>query len=263
MIEDPRPETWEELQNGVCRLFNEIGLDAEVGKVLSTPRGKVEIDVYAVDENSVDKIRYLVECKNWLTAVPQSVVHSFTTVVHEVGGNIGYIISQKGLQAGAIDYTKNTNIIGLTYDEFQRRYFPVWYERHFVPQVGDVVDALSQYVEPINSRRERHLEQIPNDKQKEFRLLRDRYFAFGISMAFFEFPRYSPHFAVAVPGDIENLRGKLAELGEEFNFKSQYFRDLLIEIRQKVTSVTEKFNKVFGGNIFAEPGVEADRLRAG
>ncbi len=108
-------------------MFNEIGLNAEVGKVLPTPRGKVEIDVYAVDENSVDKIRYIAECKNWLTAIPQSVVPSFTSVMHEVGGNIGHIISRKGLQAGAIEYTKNTNIVGLTYEGFQRRYFSVWY----------------------------------------------------------------------------------------------------------------------------------------
>lgn len=250
MIENPYPDTWQDLQDGVCRLFNEIGLSAEVGKVFTTPRGKVEIDVYAVDENSVDKIRYIVECKNWLTAVPQSVVHSFTTVMHEVGGNIGYIISQKGLQAGAIEYTKNTNIVGLTYEGFQRRYFSVWYERFFVPQIGNIVDALTQYVEPINSRRERHLDQLDENKQKEFHILLERYFDFGISMAFFEFPRYSPQFAIAVPEDIEKAKSKLAELGDEFSFTSLYFRDFLAELRRKVSDVTEKFNNVFGANIF-------------
>lgn len=251
MIENPYLHTWQELQDGVCLLLNEIGLNAEVNKVLTTPRGKIEIDVYAVDENSVDKIRYIIECKNWLTAIPQSVVHSFTTVMHEAGGNIGYIISQKGLQAGAIEYTKNTNIVGLTYEEFQRRYFAVWYQKFFVPQVGDIVDALTQYVEPINSLRSRRLDELDENKQKGFHILLKRYFDFGISMAFFEFPRYSPQFAIAVPEDIEKAKSKLAELGEEFRFTSVYFRDFLAELRRKVFDVTEKFNDVFGTNIFA------------
>jgi restriction system protein len=250
MIENPYPHTWQELQDGVCRLFNEIGLNAEVSKVLPTPRGKTEIDVYAVDENSVDRIRYIVECKNWLTAIPQSVVHGFTTVMHEVGGNIGYIISQKGLQ-GAIEYTRNTNIVGLTYEEFQRRYFSAWYQRFFVPQVGDIVDALTQYVEPINSRRSRYLDELDDNKQKEFQILLKRYFDFGISMAFFEFSRYSPQFTIAIPEDIEKAKSKLAELGDEFSFTSVYFRDFLAELRKKVFDITEKFNDIFGKNIFA------------
>ena len=80
MIENLYPSTWQDLQNGVCQIFNEIGLNAEVGKVIATPRGNVEIDVYAVDENSVDKIKYIVECKNWATTIPQTIVHAFTTV---------------------------------------------------------------------------------------------------------------------------------------------------------------------------------------
>ncbi|HNZ64270.1 MAG TPA: restriction endonuclease [Smithella sp.] len=251
MIENPYPESWKDLQNGVCRLLREIGLQAEIAKTLQTPRGRVEIDVYAVDEKSVDKIRYLVECKNWHSSIPQSVVHSFTTVMHEVGGNIGYIISQEGLQSGAVEYTKSTNIIGLTYEEFQRRYFAVWYERYFVTQVGDIVDALNQYVEPINSRREDRLSQLPEEKQKEFSSLLERYFAFGISVSFFEYPRYSPLLAVSVPENITDIKDKFAQLGEEFRFESNYFRDFLAELTQKVNIVTEKFNDVFGTNIFA------------
>lgn len=63
MIENPDPSNWQSLQEGVCSIFNEIGLEAEIGKRIETPRGTVEIDVYAVDQNSVDKIKYIVECK--------------------------------------------------------------------------------------------------------------------------------------------------------------------------------------------------------
>jgi len=39
MIENPNPINWQDLQEGVCRIFNEIGLNAEIGKTFKTPRG--------------------------------------------------------------------------------------------------------------------------------------------------------------------------------------------------------------------------------
>lgn len=245
MIENPYPETWQDLQNGVCKILNEIGLSAEVCKLISTPRGNVEIDVYAVDGNSVDKIKYLVECKNWSVNIPQTVIHAFTTIMHETGGNIGYIISKKEMQAGAIEYTKNTNITGMSYEEFQRKYFSVWFDKWFVGRIGDTVDALTQYVEPFNSRRDRKVSQLSLSKQKQYSALVDKYFEFGISMAFFEFPRYSPKFKVSTPEGIEELKVKLSALGDEFIFNSLYFREFLGEIIAKVNEVTGQFHEVF------------------
>lgn len=115
MIDDPLPTNWKDLQNGVQRIFRNVGLYAEVEANVETPRGSVNVDVLAIDPKSVDKIRYIVECKNWSNSVPQSVVHSFTTVMHETGANIGFIISKHGLQQGAKQYTQNTNITGMTY----------------------------------------------------------------------------------------------------------------------------------------------------
>lgn len=251
MIENPYPHTWQDLQNGVCQIFNEIGLASEVGKVVTTPRGKVELDVFAIDEKSVDKIKYIVECKNWSTSIPQSVVHAFTTVMHEVGGNIGYIISKEGMQAGAVEYTKNTNIMGLSYKEFQRKYFSVWFERWFVTQISDAVNALCQYVEPINILRERQLEKLKIEKRKAFSRLLKRYYRFGLLISYFEFPDYSLGFAVPTPDNIEDLKNKFAKLGEEFVFNSNYFRDFSFEIKAKVSEITEKFHEIFGENIFA------------
>ena len=131
MIDDPYPESWQDLQTGVKRLFRNVGLAADVEVDLQTPRGTVNVDVCAVDRRSLDKIKYIVECKNWNTTVPQSVVHAFTTVMHETGANIGFIVSKYGLQSGAKQYTRNTNITGLTYLELQQRYFEAWWRRFF------------------------------------------------------------------------------------------------------------------------------------
>jgi len=252
LIEDPNPDDWKDLQAGVARIFQGIGLLAEVDRVVQTPRGKVELDVYAVDEQSVDRICYIVECKNWNSMVPQAVVHSFTTVMHEVGGNIGFIVTKKGLQSGAIEYTRNTNVNGMTYQQFQERYFRVWHERWFVPRVGDVVDPLTQYVEPFNSFRDRKIDALSKDNRERCIALLNQYVEFGVAMAFFEFPRYSHHFDMQTPEDIDKVKATIQKtLGGQVILQAKYMRDLLSEIIDLVGNVTQKFNDVFGENIFA------------
>ena len=57
MIDDPLPTNWKDLQNGVQRIFRNVGLYAEVEANVETPRGSVNVDVLAIDPKSVDKIR--------------------------------------------------------------------------------------------------------------------------------------------------------------------------------------------------------------
>src|SRR5436190_13662071 len=117
------PSDWKDLQDKVCSILNQVGFLAETSKTCETPRGQVELDVYAVDPNSIDKITYVLECKNWETRVSQTIIHAFTTVMHETGAHIGYIISKAGFQSGAYDYITNTNISVFMFSEFQNKYF--------------------------------------------------------------------------------------------------------------------------------------------
>lgn len=117
------PKNWKDLQIKVNYILSCVGLVSEIEKSINTPRGSVAIDVFAYDPNSLDKIRYIIECKNWNKKVPQNVIHSFTTVMQETGANIGYIISKKGFQNGAKEYINYTNIRLFSYDEFQNHYF--------------------------------------------------------------------------------------------------------------------------------------------
>jgi restriction system protein len=251
MIEEPLPNDWRQLQTGVCRLLNEVGLSAELEKKLQTARGEVEIDVKR-NKNSVDRIRYLVECKNWSAAIPQTVVHAFTTVMHETGGNVGFIVSREGLQAGGRQYLRNTNIVGLTYLELQERYLERWWAKYFAPTVGSAALSLLEYVEPINSLRERMNLELPSEKREEVRRLQKKYTLFGMVMAFFEFPRYSDRFNIPAPENISAFKTKLIEqLGDEFVFSSEYYRDLAHELSAKTRGVTDEFHEVFGRNIFS------------
>ncbi|MGN6260276.1 MAG: restriction endonuclease [Ralstonia sp.] len=254
MIDDPLPAHWQELQNGVCRLFSEVGLTAGVEVPLRTPRGIVTVDVHAIDEGSVDRIQYIAECKNWAHPVPQQVVMSFTTVMHETGANIGFVVTRVGMQSGAEGYLRNTNIVGLTYAELQARYLPLWLKRHFEPEVHIAVDALHQYVEPFNEYRDRLIESLSVAGQERYRQLRDRYTGFAISVLMLD-TRYfrtpdmpSGHF---VHHDLQTVKRQLTEQTEgEICFVATTYRSLLVEICQKVAEIESQFNDLFGRNIF-------------
>jgi len=253
MIDNPIPSTWQDLQINVNRILNEIGLQSEIGKVVETPRGNVEIDVYAIDTNSVDQIKYIVECKNWKAKIPQSVVHAFTTVMHETGGNIGFIISQTGFQTGAEGYTKNTNIKGLTYLEFQKRYFNIWFQNYFAVKIGEFSDDLIQYTEPINTRRSRKLSELTIERQLKFSKLFEKYYLFGVTMCMVGFPKLVKQ-AVNIddtPINISEFKNNIKKCGTEFDLESNDFRGILSELNDIVSNITEEFNDVFGENIFA------------
>lgn len=252
MIENPKPSDWKELQSGVCRILNEVGIAAETEKSVKTPRGKVEIDVYGIDENSVEKIKYIIECKNWTNTVPQTVVHSFTTVLHETGGHIGILISKEGFQEGALSYIKHTNIVALTYAEFQERYFKQWYSKYFCAKVLSAVDCLLQYVEPINSRRSRFLSQLDAIKKSEYEVLCNKYQIFTMVMAMLSMDKFASSHEPTALFDIEDFKSRLVNgFGDEFQYNALYYRDLVTEISSHAAEITEKFHTVFGRNIFA------------
>ncbi len=262
MIENPEPKEWKSLQAGVCRIFNEIGLHAEEDKLIITPRGSVTLDVFAVDPGSVDSIQYVVECKNWGNSIPQSVVHAFTTVMHEVGANIGYIISQKGMQKGAKDYLQNTNIKGLTYAEFQQHYLKIWVEQQFCSTIWNVADALIQYTEPINSRRERYRDSLTPELDEKFGRIYEKYYLFGMAMLMIASGAHKLSSSITGPPDIsvETLNKIVTEtLGEVYKIKTVYLREVLDQLVELIANITEEFNTIFGKNIFTQQKNRGDR----
>ncbi|MGM0988767.1 MAG: restriction endonuclease [Pseudomonadota bacterium] len=255
MIDDPYPERWQDLQSGVRRLFRNLGLDADVEVDLKTPRGSVNVDVLAVDRRSLDQIKYIVECKNWNSSVPQSVVHSFTTVMHETGANIGFIISKYGLESGAEQYTQNTNIVGLTYLELQQRYFEAWWRRYFCPRVGDAADRVLQYTEEFNRRRDEAYANLSDEQKKVFDRLRAQYTVHSWMLSMFNLETISPHLDTGrlldVPSDLDDFKREVLSLispGVEWHCSN--FRDLLDLILQFLHDLEEEFNELFGGYIF-------------
>ncbi|SQL23906.1 Restriction endonuclease [Morganella morganii] len=255
MIDDPLPIHWKDLQNGVQRIFRNVGLNAEVEVNVETPRGSVNVDVLAIDPRSVDKIRYIVECKNWCTSVPQTVVHSFTTVMHETGANIGFIISKHGFQDGAKRYTQSTNITGLTYLEFQQRYFEAWWKRYFCPLIGDAADKVHLYTEEFNHQRDRAYDDLTPQNKEKFDTLKRREGGSIMILSMFNYLSISKGLNTGtlldVPKCLDDFKFNiLSKITPHIQWHCDTFRDLLITILQYLADIKAEFESIFGTDIF-------------
>jgi hypothetical protein len=140
VITNRLPTDWRDLQNQVGQILEECGFDVEIERKTSMARGQADIDVYARETRNRRTYTVLCECKNWKTAIPQTVVHSFRNVVIETGANIGYVISSKGYQSGAFEAADLTNLKLLTWEQFHEEFQPDWLDYH--PFDGPVLPRL-------------------------------------------------------------------------------------------------------------------------
>jgi hypothetical protein len=98
-IFDHESADWRELQERVAQLFSEIGCDV-------IPRRT--------------QLLSICECKFWSKPVPQEVIHSFRTVLSDLGAHRGFIIARTGFQAGAREAVTKTNLDLLTFELIAR-----------------------------------------------------------------------------------------------------------------------------------------------
>ena len=126
MIFNSSPDTWQELEKLVCQAFCEMGYESYRNKPIKTVRGKVEIDVYAINKSTPIPTIILCECKYWNKPVEQGVIHSFRTICSDIGAHFGIIISKKGFQSGADKSRESTNIHLYDFAEFQSAFFDEW-----------------------------------------------------------------------------------------------------------------------------------------
>lgn len=183
-------------------------------------------------------------------------IHSFTTVMNETGANIGYIIAKSGFQKGAYDYIENTNIRILSFEEFQIKYSNKWGTVYCSDIIERASDSLVQYCSPISSRRQKHLDNLPLEARLEFYQLCETYIGFSavlLSVSAKHFKMFSSQFRGVV--QTNNLRD-LNELKQLLRntcrvaFAAQCYADLLIELQETIRTITNKFNKIFGKDIY-------------
>lgn len=246
------PSDWKDLQNKVCLLLLQSGFEAEIEKVVSTPRGEVEIDVFAIDPRSIDKIIYVVECKNWSKPVNQSVIHSFTTVMSETGSNIGYIVSKAGFQNGAVRYTNYTNIKLFSFIELQNHYYKSWMMNYFAPQLENYVERCNLYIEPCNCTRDRAVADLNEAKKKCYRSLVNKYGSFITTL---EMISVNINYLMKVQSEVDYTSIDWTKFFEECEKIELYFKgvplsDFLIKLKDVLNCITIQFDKLFNEDIF-------------
>lgn len=179
-----RPPNWRALQDKVRQIFSDMGYKATVGKKIGTARGRVEIDVFA-EKRADTKTTLLCECKHWRSRVPQSVVHSFLSVVQNYGANTGYIISRAGFNSGAYRAARFTNIHLLTWDQFRQTFEKQWL-KGISPRIRDDFALLMDCTEPIIATSAfKKAEKLSANRREKFKKLRDTFIELGLRVTMF------------------------------------------------------------------------------
>lgn len=221
MIFNSEPENWKDLQNKVSQVFREIGYNSEVEKEIETVRGKVVIDVFVKDATNKPDMIYLCECKYWNNSVPQNVVHAFQTVVTNTGANLGYIISKSGFQKGAYEAAKNSNVLLLSWNQFQELLFDKW--------KISMVEKLSKMNEPFVVFMD-HFSGPPRDKDDnaEFTQLLIKYQEFS-KVTSYSYMYLNKDKVISFPREIVDPRGNKNDLNKIIVTNYRDYFDILFE----------------------------------
>lgn len=248
------PPTWHALQESVAAILRESGVEAEVEKTIPTARGQVTVDVFAHDADATPSQTYFVECKQWRSRVPQTVIHAFQTVVGNAGANWGAIVSASGFQSGAISAAKYSNVRLLTWPGFQSLFAPKWFEIFFTKTVFDIVAPLIEYTEPINSRIFNKADALPQCDRNRFVELRRRHAGLaGLCTALSFLGLRAPTFVSRKhiePFDLP-LRNRLSSLATpevtplSSVLDAESYRTLIAELKTVVDAAVAEFDGVF------------------
>ncbi|MGU3377366.1 restriction endonuclease [Chryseobacterium sp. M5A1_1a] len=110
---------WYEYQEEVAVFFRNLGANVETNKRISGIRGTHDIDVYIEINVLGQKTIWIAECKLWKTAIPKDKILTLYQIVQDIGADKGLLFSESGFQSGAINSTKQTNILLISIDEMK------------------------------------------------------------------------------------------------------------------------------------------------
>lgn len=101
---------WKEYQEEAAEFFRSIGLKAETDVTLQGVRTKHDVDVYVQIDVAGFKVRWIVECKHWKSAVNKLHVMGLREIAADLGVDRGIILCESGFQSGAVEAAKLTNV---------------------------------------------------------------------------------------------------------------------------------------------------------
>lgn len=101
---------WFDYQEEAAALFRSMGLEAATNITIKGVRTSHDVDVVVKSHHSGFDVTWLVECKQWKSAVSKLHVLALREIVTDTGADRGILLCEAGFQSGAIEAANLTNI---------------------------------------------------------------------------------------------------------------------------------------------------------
>lgn len=238
IVHEP-PNSWQDLELIVAKILKQCGFNTERGKQITTVRGTVDIDVFAKDNSSTPSTVYLIECKYWNTDIPQTVIHSFRTVVNDYGSQHGLIIAKKGFQSGAYEATKNTNIHLLSWNEFLSLFENRWLKNR-IRSIHHKAKPMQIYIDPLDVSD--YLDRLSKDEILHYKRLCKEYMKDSIYSHKITYAEISS-ISLSYKEQIDNIIQTAQKHFDEVFFNS--YTDFFEYIEQKCVEGIQLFEELF------------------
>jgi hypothetical protein len=139
---------WRDLEKRVKSLFRNCGCRADKAVIQGPGEVKYEVDCLVTFKSLGLPTKWIVECKDWGSRVPQEVAASLRQRVTDTGSDKGILICPSGFQTGTINQAEISSLVLLTPDELEEK---LWAEfRRLVTeaafkQIRDLRDQITTY----------------------------------------------------------------------------------------------------------------------
>jgi hypothetical protein len=127
--------TWNEYQEAIAQFFRQLGYQAVTNQRVKGVRATHDIDVLVTLNSSAVESLWVVECKLWNRAITKQCVLTLQQIVADVGADRGFLLSESGFQAGAVDATLSSNITLTTLAGITASVESFWFSR---PRPSDI-----------------------------------------------------------------------------------------------------------------------------
>ena len=112
---------WRRLEARVKTLFQECGCSADKAIIPGPGKVNYEIDCLVTFESLGLPTKWIVECKDWGSRVPQEVAASLRQRVTDTGADKGILVCPSGFQAGTIHQAEISSLVLVTPDELEEK----------------------------------------------------------------------------------------------------------------------------------------------
>ena len=101
---------WYDYQEEAAALFRSMGLEATTNVAVKGVRTSHDVDVVVKSHHAGFDVTWLVECKQWKSAVSKLHVLALREIVADTGADRGILLCEAGFQSGAIEAANLTNV---------------------------------------------------------------------------------------------------------------------------------------------------------